>query len=311
MREKGINLQLQMRVRKYLEYIWKEEKIEKVEQESVVLSKLSDSLREELLLEANGPVIRDIKLFSLNFSEEILRKVVSKMKEVLYTPGDIIFWKGKTNDSSLYVIIKGEIELFNGDDQNKESNKIIRKLKKGEMFGEKSFFTGEERNCSAKSTDFSKVFEIKRNEFLNILEKYPNDFEKFNEIKDKITLYLNNKDLYLKCYSCNSNDHQSPDCPLIHYFPKKDIILQRFIYNPLQARDEYYKRKSSKTKNTLKDLITIEKFAYKLQDELYPRHTSENESDGEEEDSKNDVIYFITKKIFFFNKLINNKNLNI
>ena len=44
------------------------------------------------------------------------------------------------------------------------------------MFGEIGFFTGHGRKCSAKSTDFTTLFLIKRDDFLNILSNNPEDY---------------------------------------------------------------------------------------------------------------------------------------
>lgn len=56
-------------------------------------------------------------------------------------------------------------------------------MSKGDFFGELSFFTGEARKCTAISRGFTKVFKIKRENFIKVLNTYPNDYEKYCELK--------------------------------------------------------------------------------------------------------------------------------
>lgn len=53
--------------------------------------------------------------------------------------------------------------------------------KDGNHFGEICFFTGGERKLYAKSTDFTTLFTIKREDFLHVLSKYPEDFVFFSK----------------------------------------------------------------------------------------------------------------------------------
>lgn len=48
------------------------------------------------------------------------------------------------------------------------------------------------RKLTAKSKQFSIILKLNKESFLNIIQKNPQDFEKFCEIKDKIMLYSDN-----------------------------------------------------------------------------------------------------------------------
>jgi len=294
MNEKNINFDLRMKVRNYLEYIFKEEKIEKVEEQSQIIKKLSESIKEELLIEANGTVIRDIKLFSLNFSEDTLRKTVLIMKEIRFTPGDIIFNKNEYNNKDLYLIRKGAVELFlyNEFTQSVSDITVIKRLKEGELFGEKSFFTNKERLVSGRSIDFTTVYVINQEDFLAILRKNTKDFEKFCKIKDSINVYNEYGDLFVKCASCNQNTHLIDHCPLVHYLPAQDIIIQRHTYNTLQPR-EFFKRNFNRHKSqTLCKLESIEKKAFIFQ----ANHMTKIDSDEEESDGTSFVATTLSHK---------------
>ncbi len=82
---------LQVRVCKYLEHIWLEEEFESGESEKHILNKLSDSLRKDLLLHANGRILADFNKFTKFFSDEVLEKLSQSIKAVHFAPGDIIY----------------------------------------------------------------------------------------------------------------------------------------------------------------------------------------------------------------------------
>ena len=44
------------------------------------------------------------------------------------------------------------------------------------MFGLKAFFTNEARENSIRSKNFSTVYEIKKNDFLNVVRKQSDDY---------------------------------------------------------------------------------------------------------------------------------------
>lgn len=186
MSDKNFSFDLQMRVRKYLEYIRREEKFERNEATMQTIGKLSDSLREELLLEANGSILEGIKLFSSNFTEETMRKTIMIRKERRYMPGDLIIQKDEIHENTLFIIKNGEVELFIG---NVDTLKAVQTCRKGEFFGEFAFFSGKEQNFSVRSIDFTNTFTVNKADFLSIISKNAKDLQRFNEIKDQVSIH--------------------------------------------------------------------------------------------------------------------------
>lgn len=276
MKQKEINFDLRMRVRKYLDYIWYEEKIEKIEEQTKIINKLSDSLKEELLLEANADILRNIKTFAFNFSEDLLRNTIPLMREARFTPGDLIFMKGDVENKDFYLIRKGKVEIFLESTCINAPVLSLKILNKGDIFGEISFFSDQERRSCARSIDFTTVYIIKRDEFLNLLEKYPRDYQKFCEIKDNINLYSDFNDLYMKCYSCKNSNHMVQECPLLNYKPIRDILLKRFYISIDHTRQPHV-RKKFKFKARM-NLDLVEKKAYDIQSSLLTVHDSEEDS---------------------------------
>jgi len=72
------------------------------------------------------------------------------MKEIRLFPGDVIYKHNELTDSSIYIIKKGEIDLF-VESSNENDYTNIQKLNEGELFGELSFFADTARKTGARS----------------------------------------------------------------------------------------------------------------------------------------------------------------
>jgi len=89
---KKIESGLQSRIKEYLKFIWNEKKTEHNSKEMEIIQKLNNSLREELLLESYGGIIKAFPIFYKNFSEKTLKTMVSYIEEMHFVPGDYIFY---------------------------------------------------------------------------------------------------------------------------------------------------------------------------------------------------------------------------
>lgn len=79
-----------------------------------MLSNLSTALREEIFYEDKGSVLKKIPLFSSNFSDRLIKRLSQQVKEVQYSPGDVIdSAELKTiSDKSLCYVYRGRVQLF-------------------------------------------------------------------------------------------------------------------------------------------------------------------------------------------------------
>ena len=90
MKSKKIEYELQARARKYLEFVWHEEKLANNETSGEILDKLSSNIREEVLLQSNGRFLLNYPMLCKNFSERTMRRLVNMIKPVRYSPAEII-----------------------------------------------------------------------------------------------------------------------------------------------------------------------------------------------------------------------------
>ena len=286
MRRKKITPNLQMKIRQYLRFIWQEELTQNVEFENSTIEKLSKSLKEELFLEANGSILNKYSMFFANYSETMLRALMHKMKEVRFNPEDLIFSQNTLDDSEIYFIIKGKVEIFVDTQKRiggKTQRQSLQNLTEGDVFGELSFFTGQPRTASAKSKDFSSMVFIKRDDLLNILQKFPEDYEKYCLMREQIMTEKNLNSLNTSCYSCKSFDHLIKDCPLFHY---KFKAHHPCLIDQIQKSRKKIYRRNVKTGNTL-CLLSITKAKTEKFRSISKNRKSMNLDEFDEEEKNN------------------------
>lgn len=89
MKKNALDFELQSRVRRYLEYTMINES--NLEDEKKILFKLTKSLRKEVLIEAFGKYVSRIPFFMRNFSQECRENLVLALKELRFSPEEIIY----------------------------------------------------------------------------------------------------------------------------------------------------------------------------------------------------------------------------
>ena len=261
MKFKNINFDLKIKVRNYLEYIWQAEKMQNLHETQEVINRLSKSLKEELLMQANGFRVKALPMFSNNFSNETVHKIVCEMKEINFTPEDIIYHEKETSDENLYIVHDGEIELFFETPNGK--NIPMKVLTKGEYFGEVAFFTGVPRITSAKSISFSSLFVIKKENFIKVVKENSEDYEKYCQMKDEISLNKDFNTIDNKCPSCKKTSHLITECPILHLTIDSFTFLEKYNFTAPQQRTAYLLRRRKKTTGR-KNLVGLKNEAKKI-----------------------------------------------
>ncbi|CAD8174031.1 unnamed protein product [Paramecium octaurelia] len=240
MSKNKIQFELQTRIRSYLEYIWQEEQNMNDEEVSSLICKLSSNLQEELQYQLRGNILSSCKVMIKTFSEKMIKSLLGQMEEQSFSPEERIITLNQLDDSSLYIITKGEVEIifegFNSLNERVQRNSL-KCLYQGDYFGEFSFFTGQPRKATAISRAFTKVFKIKRENFIKILLSYPNDYEKYCQLTHTL-LHQDYSALQVSCYSCSSNQHLIDKCHYLHYCPDKESILKKELYPHDQPRNK-------------------------------------------------------------------------
>ncbi len=285
MESKHMNSNLQMRIRAYLKFIWANQN-EKLNKELLnIIDDLSDTLKDEFYLYGYGKILRNYSLFSDNFSENFLSSLLRNIEEETFMKNEIIFRENEPVNQNLYFIISGEIEVFHS--LNQENPRSFKKLREKDSFGEYSFLTGHNHIYSAKASEFTKIYKISSKRFHEVLTNYPNDFEKYSELRDKIILYRDFNDLKMRCLICNKRDHLIDNCNLVHYIPNKEIIFLRYLYSENQERNSYHRKRKKMNSLQLKKKLMSKKDLISIF--LVPAESEENISFYSSLDSSQEI----------------------
>ena len=251
MSSKNIDFETRNKVRNYLEHIYQEEKSANYEEVNQIISKLSKSLKHKLSKASFYEVLKGIPFFFNNFSDYSLQKISLELKELNFTPGEVISHQFDITKPSLYIIRHGNVELYINNDQTDEPLAVLENLGHGSCFGIETVLTGQHQKFSARSSTFTTVFVISQEAILQILKKNDYDFEVWCQIRDDLMANNNRKRLHIQCGSCHSEEHVTNECPLLNAVWGKLHIIAKFNFCPFQKR-KFAIRSFAKKTNALK-----------------------------------------------------------
>ncbi|CAD8132259.1 unnamed protein product [Paramecium octaurelia] len=220
--QRGVNKQLQNKVKKFYEYFIQVDHSQDSECE-LLLNSLEPSLKNELKIDIYKKYIMKSKLFKSTFSPEFLDSLCQLFQERQYTPDEQIC-AADTEVEELCFVLKGEISL--SIQLNNQSGKThqISLLKKNHILGERFFITGDRLPYAGKAITAVRVALINKTQFLSLLKQYPQEYEKFLEAKSKVVLKERVK--VQGCELCYQN-HQVLQCPFVFYYPNVRVIVKR------------------------------------------------------------------------------------
>ncbi|CAD8149984.1 unnamed protein product [Paramecium pentaurelia] len=280
MTKKKISFQLQFQIREYLNYYWEMENTQQSNEEQVIIEQLSEQLREELMVEANSVVLNNCSLFKKNFSYEFKKALVKKIRTVSIQPENIIDYSTEPDayqNNYLTFIESGEVEVQLSD-QIFQPGTTFHKLTPGCIFGLYEFITGQEQKEVYKSVGFTKLLILPRSAFLRILKEFQEDREKFCQIRDDLLYNFSKqslKNLDISCYVCQSREHRSKDCPLLHFCPDKERIIKSYNFVKEQIRERSIRKHINKYENrfiynnALLDFKVVKETAEYIQDDFW------------------------------------------
>ncbi|KAL4488462.1 hypothetical protein ABPG72_013030 [Tetrahymena utriculariae] len=244
MTKHSVQSHLQSKTRKYLEYIHSEG-VDKQNQPEKSLDHLSKFLREEILKDVYLKSIKSIQIFENKFCQAFKERLALRMKEQIYGPDEIIVKKGNYEIPRIYIIMKGEIELYwevgsNKQIQSKDNEKKLKYLKEGSSFGFYEFFTQNYQSFfSAQSKGVSLIQYIQLDDFLDLLQDFENEKEIYCFVKDSVLMKKEYKMIQAPCYSCSRYDHLISECPLLFYDSNKDKIIKAYNKHFIEERKNY------------------------------------------------------------------------
>ncbi|CAD8193663.1 unnamed protein product [Paramecium pentaurelia] len=223
MEQKNVPSELRERIRQYINEHWAEEGSRDQESEQQVFEILAPELKQELMYQSLGQFLQRT-MFANHFTKPFLKELAQKIREQSFSQGDEIIGVGsteQTDDLSIYYIVGGSVIVKPGN-----SEIIKKKLGLYSYFGEWSFFTGFPRTGTVNAREYSQVYAITRADFLETLKKFPEDFEMYCQIRDKLLFTKEYNLVEQQCYTCNNSDHYADQCPKTHYIPLVQELIE-------------------------------------------------------------------------------------
>ena len=230
------------KLKSYLKHKFKKIDFEsKSKKQNQIIANMPENLRNELLQESLEPLISKIPALTNNFSEKSLKKLQNSFQKSKFLKNHIIFNQGDIDDKSLFLILKGNVSI------SFENNHIQTK-KKNDIFGVFSFFSNMSRRLTVKALTNTTVLQLKQEDFVKIIKEFPDEYEKYCEIRDKININNDFKDLHVACKSCSSMNHDELNCPLNHFIPNRQQIIDKknWSFKENNRRKEIQRKKQRK-----------------------------------------------------------------
>ncbi|CAD8046163.1 unnamed protein product [Paramecium sonneborni] len=288
LRLKGLDKNLAEKIRKYFEYIWCDAEDENDRETFKFQEQIPTQLQEEMKIDINMKIIRKIKFLTDNFSEEFLILLSKNLIEEKFAPEQIIYKQNEVSDY-LYILQKGEVEFYVNLNNKQESQKVLEQYSgDSQPFGVLEFFEKQNYQVSCKSTQFTYLLKIHRNQFIELLQQNSKDYSTFCQMRDQVT-YSNAKDVVdVSCRACNKTSHVIRECPLVCGYPNRSKVLLNYRRNVPSDRSVYRRTLNRRVDTRLeshdvKNSILLFICKNKLIDEIYNKTDEEEQNDSEEE----------------------------
>ena len=113
--------------------------------------------------------LKKIALFN-NLSEKAINDINKRCYIKNYKKGNIIFFKDDKADS-FFIVLKGEVKVIRTSSSGRE--KILKKMKDGDFFGEMGIIENKPRSATAVVNKDSTMVVFAKDDFLFLIKKHP------------------------------------------------------------------------------------------------------------------------------------------
>ena len=83
--------ELEIKIRKYLEFVWKQEERDNPVQEALIMNKLTRNLRDKIYLQSNVRYLKNVPFLAKILSENTLVDLSRIMKKVRFSPEELVY----------------------------------------------------------------------------------------------------------------------------------------------------------------------------------------------------------------------------
>ncbi len=142
------------------------------DEDNQIIKDLPQALQNELNIYQKIKFIRNVHIFK-DSSTPCLKMIAQKLEQTFHSPNEFIIRKGDVGEE-MFIIGHGELEVTAAD-------KVLNELKAGQFFGELALLQDTVRSADVKTNSYCDLYTFRKEDFLEVIKKYPNLGEKFEQ----------------------------------------------------------------------------------------------------------------------------------
>ncbi|CAD8187429.1 unnamed protein product [Paramecium pentaurelia] len=241
MNQRKIPYSLQHQVKEYLTFRWKEDDEVDLEMEQTLLEQLSDELKEELDKQAHKVYIEKSEFLQKYFSEELRNALFKSIKRKIIPPQNT-FSTDFGNQQHLCFVEQGYIVYQHPE--RKQRSKMNAVINQGQFFCVNDFITNNPQVDLFKAIGYASLLVLSKSDFIETLKDYPEDFQKYCQLKDNITLSYVPPTLEngVFCPACQNFKHPLNKCPQVQFVPNREAVIKRHCMTENQRQNKSFHR---------------------------------------------------------------------
>ncbi len=120
-------------------------------------------------MEENYNFLRFVPIFA-DLDDSAIDQILKLGLRKVFKKDSVIFFENEA-DTSLFVIVEGQVKVSRVSDDGKEV--ILTILAESDFFGEMAILDGSNRSANVTAMTDTEMFIIQRSDFLNLLQAHP------------------------------------------------------------------------------------------------------------------------------------------
>lgn len=120
-----------------------------------------------IIYECNKDFIKKMPLFAQAKSEELIEQISVALIPRIFFPHDYVIYKNDIGED-MYFIVEGSVDVLSSN-----GKVVVKTLEKGSYIGELALVTNSQRACSVVANCLCMMYSLHKNDFENILKRFP------------------------------------------------------------------------------------------------------------------------------------------
>ncbi len=142
------------------------------DKDNIIIGELPTVLQDELKLYMKVKLIKELSIFN-DVRLDCLRLIANLLETQSYSPGQTIIKKGDPGEE-MFIIAHGEVDVI------VEGN-VVATIMEGQFFGEIALVQNVTRTADVHSKSYCELYTLRKDDYLNIIEKFPELEQKFQK----------------------------------------------------------------------------------------------------------------------------------